>query len=75
MRAAPSDRPLRMSDQPVTMPFSLSIVTDARSGSLFSFPTLSKIRFELPSGNLKRNIAAWSVGAISVSIPFSNSTA
>src|SRR3954469_3738517 len=68
MRAAPFDRPLRVSDQPlIVWP---SSVSDAASSS-----TLSKIRLRSAPGKRKRSIAAWSVGAIAAFRPFSNVTA
>ena len=56
------------SDDQLTTPFAWSIVMPAW------LLTLSKIRLELSPVNVNRKIAAWSVGAISVLIPFSNVT-
>jgi hypothetical protein len=64
IRVAPLERPLRTSDHPVTTRLSPSMVSDESSS------TLSKIRLDESAGNVKRMIAAWSVGAISVRIPF-----
>jgi hypothetical protein len=66
---APVDRPLRTSEKPVTTPF---VVSSVRPPALL---TLSKISLALAPGKVKRNIAAWSVGAISVLSPFSKFTA
>ncbi len=68
MRVAPLEEPLRTSDQPVSVPAAWSMLSDEL---LF---TLSKIRFASDPGNVKRNTAAWSVGAISVFRPFSKVT-
>ena len=68
IRVAPLERPLRTSDHPVTTPLARSMVSA-------EFPlTLSKIRLDESPGNVKRMIAAWSVGAISARMPFSKRT-
>ena len=64
IRVAPLESPLRTSDHPVTTPLPRSMV------SAEFLLTSSKIRLDESPGNAKRMIAAWSVGAISVRMPF-----
>lgn len=69
IRVAPLESRLRTSENPVTTPVSGSTVKDALA------LTLSKSSVELGPVKVKRKIAAWSVGAISVLMPFSKVTA